>query len=254
MILRRLGILLFFIVLGSCRQPAEGLPPGGPPAPMPQPVINTTHDHGHPPIDCPLRKAGVDPHGMKPFDDVEKYIAFLEREDRAVWQKPDTVIDALRLAGSEVVADIGAGSGYFTFRFAKALPQGKVVAIDIEPEMIRHIHHRTLKEGWKNIEAVVAKQDDPMVPDGVDMVFICDVLHHVKERNAWLKKLSTRMKSGSKMVFIEFKEGDLPAGPPAELKIPRSKMISLAADSGFTLMEEKTTLTPYQYFLIFTKP
>jgi predicted methyltransferase len=91
---------------------------------------------GEPPIECPLHKQGVDPSHLKPFADVEKYIAFLERPDRAAWQKPDAVVAALGLAGTETVVDLGAGSGYFTFRFARALGAGKVVASDIAPEMI----------------------------------------------------------------------------------------------------------------------
>jgi hypothetical protein len=72
------------------------------------------HDPAHPPIDCPLHKLGVDPAHVRPFDDVEKYIAFLEKPDRAVWQKPDDVVAALGLTGSETVVVLGSGSGYFT--------------------------------------------------------------------------------------------------------------------------------------------
>ena len=120
----------------------------------------TPSDEPHvPPIDCPLRAAGVDPAGMKPFEDVARYIEFLEREDRAAWQKPDAVVDALELSGSEVVADVGAGSGYFTFRFAEALSEGSVRAIDIEPEMLRHIHHKVASSGISNIEVVKLVSD-----------------------------------------------------------------------------------------------
>ncbi len=101
-------------------------------------------DPAHPPIDCPLQKLGVDPFHLRPFDGDEKYIAFLEKPERAVWQKPDDVVAALGLEGSETLIDVGAGSGYFTFRFAKALPRGKVIATDTEAEMIRHIHHKVM--------------------------------------------------------------------------------------------------------------
>ena len=75
------------------------------------------------PIDCPLHAKGVHTGDLRPFAETEKYIEFLERPDRAEWQKPDAVVRALRLQGTETVADVGAGSGYFTFRFAKALPR-----------------------------------------------------------------------------------------------------------------------------------
>ena len=80
-----------------------------------------------PPIECPLRKAGIDKTKLKPFEEVGDYISFLEREDRAIWQQPDAVVEALGLAGDEVVADVGAGSGYFTFRLAQVVvrPQNR---------------------------------------------------------------------------------------------------------------------------------
>ncbi len=83
------------------------------------------HDPAHPPIDCPLQKLGVDPLHLRPFDDVEKYIAFLEKPERAVWQKPDDVVAALGLEGSETLIDVGAGSGYFTFRSQRLYPAAR---------------------------------------------------------------------------------------------------------------------------------
>ena len=78
-----------------------------------------------PPIECPLRKAGIDKTKLKPFEEVEKYIKFLERPDRAKWQKPEAVVQALGLKGTETVVDLGSGSGYFTFRLSKAVPKGR---------------------------------------------------------------------------------------------------------------------------------
>jgi len=207
----------------------------------------------HPPIDCPLRKAGVDPNKMRPFEDVEAYIAFLDREDRAAWQRPDAVVEALGLTGVETVADVGAGSGYFTFPLARAVPQGKVIAIDIEPEMIRHIHHKVMGEGPENIEVVLAQPDDPRVPEAADLVFICDVLHHVHDRPAWLARLAAEVRSGTRLVLVEFKEGDLPQGPPESVKIPRAQLISLVTAAGFTLESERADLLPYQHFLVFRR-
>jgi SAM-dependent methyltransferase len=212
------------------------------------------HDPAHPPVDCPLHKLGVDPAHVRPFDDVEKYIAFLEKPDRAVWQKPDAVVAALDLKGTETVVDLGAGSGYFTFALAHALATGKVVALDIEPEMIRHIHHKAVTEGVKNIEVGLGKADDPSLPAGADLVFVCDVLHHVAERAAWLAKLSFEMKSGTRAALIEFKEGNLPEGPPESAKIPRSELVRLVTASGLMLESEKGDLLPYQTFLVFRKP
>ena len=211
---------------------------------------NTT---GNPPIECPLRKQGINPHDLKPFAETQQYIDFLERSDRAVWQKPDAVIKELHLSGAEKIADVGAGSGYFTFRFARGMPEGIVYAIDIEPEMLRHIHHKAMTEGIRNIAVIKSTPDDPKVPPGADLVFVCDVLHHVKEPEAWLKKLSAQMKKGSRLAVIEFREGDLPEGPPAAVKIPKNRLVAMITANKFSLEAEKSEILPYQIFLIFAK-
>jgi 2-polyprenyl-3-methyl-5-hydroxy-6-metoxy-1,4-benzoquinol methylase len=211
------------------------------------------HDASPTAIECPLAKKHLDPSKMRPFEDVEKYIAFLDRPDRASWQRPDAVVAALGLTGSETVADVGAGSGYFTFPLARALPRGKVFAIDIEPEMVRHVHHKVMTEGITNVQAVVGDADDPAIPAGTDVVFVCDVLHHVADRPAWMGKLSNEMKPGARLVVVEFKEGDLPQGPPKAAKIPRADIVALAAGAGLPLVGEKPDLLPYQTFLVFRK-
>jgi SAM-dependent methyltransferase len=208
-------------------------------------TANIEHAH-HPSIDCPLRQQGIDPNSLRPFEDVEKYIAFLERPDRAVWQKPDAVVKALRLAADDVVVDLGAGSGYFAFRFARALPAGKVVAVDVEPEMVRHIHHKAMTEGMTNIQAVVAKSDEPPVTAEADLVFICDVLHHVSDRAAWLGRVFNQLQAGARIVLIEFKEGDLPEGPPANVKLRRSELEKLVRQAGFSQLQTDDELLPYQ--------
>jgi len=212
------------------------------------------HDPAHPPVDCPMRKAGVDLAQMKPFEEVEEYIAFLEREDRAIWQKPDDIIAALGLNGDEVIDDLGAGSGYFTFRFSAALPRGRVIAADVEPEMLRHIHHKAMLDGIENIEAKLIDANDPAVPDDVDLVFICDVLHHVADRPTWLAKVVAHMPSGARLVLVEFKEGDIPEGPPETMKLPRADLVKLVTDASLELVEERPELLPYQTFLVFKKP
>jgi SAM-dependent methyltransferase len=216
--------------------------------------IAGSHDPSHPPIDCPLRKQGIDPTHMRPFEDVEKYIAFLDRADRAAWQKPDEVVAALGLKGTETVFDLGAGSGYFSFRFAQVLSSGKVIAADTEAEMIRHVHHRAMSEGAGNIEAKLIQPNDPGVSLVADVVFVCDVLHHVADRPAWFAKLKSEMKSSARLVLIEFKEGNLPEGPPEGAKIPRAQLIELATGAGFALDLERKDLLPYQVFLVFKKP
>jgi 2-polyprenyl-3-methyl-5-hydroxy-6-metoxy-1,4-benzoquinol methylase len=206
-----------------------------------------------PSIECPLRKQGINLHDLKPFKEVQMYIEFLERKDRELWQKPDAVIKELSLKGTEKIADVGAGSGYFTFRLSKELPKGKVYAIDIEPDMIRHIHHKATLHNIQNIESILSTPDNPNIPKDVDLVFICDVLHHVKNKGDWLKAIFSQMKNDSKLVLIEFKEGKLPEGPPEDIKIPLEKMISITTNAGFVNLKQNEELLPYQYYLEFKK-
>ena len=244
--------------------PAPDAPPAAaPPAPEAPPAAapddaaahaHAGHDPAHAPIDCPLRAQGIDPHALEPFEDVAKYIAFLERPDRASWQKPDELVAALGLEGRETLFDLGAGSGYFSFRFARALPQGRVIAADPEAEMVRHLHHKAMTEGVANLEARVLSPTDPEVAPEADLVFICDVLHHVSDRPAWLAKVFARMKPGARLVLVEFKGGDLPEGPPEALKIPKADLLALAAGAGFALSRDLDAPLPYQDALIFTRP
>jgi ubiquinone/menaquinone biosynthesis C-methylase UbiE len=258
-----LGMVACLILVAGCLNKGKGVTAPATDAHAASPVAEVAgssghqaagHDPLHPPIDCPLRRQGVDVNHLRPFEDVEKYIAFLERADRAAWQKPDEVVTALGLKGTETVVDLGAGSGYFTFRFAKALPGGKVVAADTEAEMIRHIHHKAMTEGAQNIEVKLIQPADPAIPAQADLVFVCDVLHHVADRPPWLAKLAAEMRPGARLVLIEFKEGNLPEGPPESAKITRAQMLELVSKAGLTLASERTDLLPYQTFMVFRKP
>jgi ubiquinone/menaquinone biosynthesis C-methylase UbiE len=206
-----------------------------------------------PPIDCPLHNAQAHGPNHKPFEDPEKYIAFLDRPDREQWQKPDAIVQALGLVGDETVVDLGAGSGYFAFRFARVLPRGSVVASDVAPEMVRHIHHRAMSEGVKNVQAVLGEEADPKIPAGAKWIFICDVLHHVSDRPAWLSKLHAEASAGARLAIVEFKEGDLPMGPPASMKLAKSEVVSSVTGAGFAYLDDNAVELPYQYMVRFEK-
>ena len=246
--MRTPSILTLALVLGA----APGL--GRAAGPASHGGAEPVHDPANPPIDCPLHGKGVSADALRPFAETERYIAFLERPDRARWQRPDEVVAALHLAGTETVADVGAGSGYFTFRFARALPRGKVVAIDVDPEMVRHVHHRVMSEKIANVEAVLADPGDPTVGPAADLVFVCDVIHHVQGREAWLRRMFSQMRPGARLVVIEFKEGKLPEGPPETVKIPKAKLTAMLREAGFALRSDDPGLLPYQTFLVFEKP
>ncbi len=211
------------------------------------------HDPAHPPIDCPLRKQGIDPSKLKPFEQMEAYINFLDQESRKAWQKPQEVVAALQLKGHERVLDLGAGSGYFSFPIAEKLPLGRLFAADVEPEMVRHIHHKAMTQGAKNIEVLLIDPEKPKLPEDIDIVFICDVLHHVKSPKDWLTGITAQLPPGAQMHIIEFKPGDLPSGPPESVKMAPEKLIEIAQSSGLRLEKRLDELLPYQNYYVFKK-
>jgi ubiquinone/menaquinone biosynthesis C-methylase UbiE len=204
-------------------------------------------------VDCPLRDKGAAHKHKTPFGNTEKYIDFLERQERVAWQKPDAVVEALKLTGDEKIADVGPGSGYFSFRFAPALPRGRFYAIDIDPEMIHHIRHRAMANTIDNVEVILASPDDPQVPKDAEIVFICDVLHHIENQSDWLKKIHGAVKTGTRLILIEYKEGDLPEGPPEWMKMSSQEVTALALGAGFTHVSTDNDLLPYQTMFVFEK-
>ncbi|WP_231615773.1 hypothetical protein [Novipirellula artificiosorum] len=107
---------------------------------------------------------------------------------------------------------------------------------------------------WPNVRAKVGKPDDPGLPSDADFVFVCDVLLHVRQKLDWLRTLHLEMRSGAKLVLIDFQEGDLPEGPPEAIKVPKKEVLRLCKGAGFILKQDKPDLLPYQEFLIFEKP
>lgn len=177
----------------------------------------------------------------------DEYARVLEDPQRDSWQKPHEVVTALRLKPTETVADIGAGSGYFTRRFA--MHAGKVYAVDIDAKLLE----LAMKNAPKNLEAVLAAPDDPKLPAAsVDTIFFCDVLHHIERRADYYPKLAKALKPGGRIVVIEFYKKPLPLGPPESMKISEADLIGELQAAGF----RKTTsfdFLPYQYFMVFER-
>ncbi len=180
------------------------------------------------------------------------YIAMLEDPKRDAYQKPHEVLLALDLKDGETIADIGSGSGYFTLRFAAHVgDKGKVYAVDIDPEMVRHLNRRLRDGGVRNVQTVLADPNDPLLPDrSVDRFVVVDTWHHIDKRADYLALLKKMLKPGGQVVMIDFQKRDLPLGPPMEMKISRDDLVKELATAGFQLAKEHTFLA-YQYFLVF---
>jgi 2-polyprenyl-3-methyl-5-hydroxy-6-metoxy-1,4-benzoquinol methylase len=182
----------------------------------------------------------------------------LESPRRAATQKVDEVLADLSLKPGMIVADIGAGSGFFSRPIAKAVgPNGKVYAVDIEQGLLDYINKRDAEENIHNVQTVLGEFDDPKIPArNVDLAFINDVLHHIQHRAAYLKALGTYIKPGGRIAIIEMNKDDPNTGHKnqPELLVAREDIVQWMSDAGFKLVEEHADLFPgTKWFLIFGK-
>jgi ubiquinone/menaquinone biosynthesis C-methylase UbiE len=187
-------------------------------------------------------------HMERHFDPKESAVRF-DDPARDKWQLPDRVIAALNLKSGQIVADIGAGTGYFSVRLAKSKASPKVYAADIEPSMVSYLRERAAKEGLNNVIAVQAAADRPNLPESVDMILIVDTYHHIGDREAYFRTLAKSIKPGGRVVIIDFKP-DSPEGPPKEFRFPLEQFKSEMGKAGYKLAAQHNFL-PRQQFLIF---
>jgi cyclopropane fatty-acyl-phospholipid synthase-like methyltransferase len=192
-------------------------------------------------------KAHAD-HMEHHFDPKESAKSF-DDPARDAWQLPDRVIAALNLKRGQIVADIGAGTGYFSVRLAKSEAAPRVYAADIEPSMVSYLRERAAREGLNNVIAVQAAADRPNLPEPVDLILIVDTYHHIGDRAAYFRRLAKSMKPGGRVAIIDFKP-DSPEGPPKEFRFPLEKFKSEMGEAGYKLTAQHDFL-PRQQFLIF---
>jgi len=183
------------------------------------------------------------------FGDADKWSKVFDDPARDAWQKPHEVIQALALAPDAVVADVGAGTGYFTVRLAHMTPQGRVYAVDTEPAMVKHLAERAKKAGLANVTAVQAKPGDPTLPAKADLVLFVDVYHHVEDRERYFRRLQASLKPGGRVAVIDFRM-DSPVGPPKSARIEPGRVKDEMKRAGYALAQEHGFL-PNQYFLVF---
>jgi cyclopropane fatty-acyl-phospholipid synthase-like methyltransferase len=186
-------------------------------------------------------------HAYHRFEHAEDWVARFEDPSRDAWQKPDAVLHILALSPTATVADIGAGTGYFSVRLARALPNGRVYAIDIEPSMVEYVAKRAKQQGLTNIEAVLASPDNPKIPKPVDLIIVVDTYHHLSDRTAYFRRLVPALKPGGRIAIIDFKP-ESKMGPIE--KLPPAQVIRELREAGYSLVDQPPIL-PEQYFLIF---
>ncbi len=172
---------------------------------------------------------------------------------RDKWQHPEQVIQVLEIQPGQHIADLGSGSGYFTFRFADAVgPAGKVYAVDVDQEMNKYLEKQAGKRGCQNIEVVLAQHHDPLIPkDGVDLIFTCNTYHHIKDRVAYFSNIRKYLRPGGRVAIIDF------SGKGWFQKIfphfTASAVIKKEMESAGYHLQHEFDFLPRQHFLVFSK-
>jgi SAM-dependent methyltransferase len=156
-----------------------------------------------------------------------------------------------RIKPDAIVADIGAGTGYFSARLAHVVPKGRVLAVDTEPDMVRYLAERAKREGLTNMTAIAAKPDDPKLPEKADLALLVDVYHHIENRKSYFRRLAQELKSDGRVAVIDFRM-DSPDGPPKDARIPPDRVKAELRTTGFEFSQEHTFL-PNQFFLMFRR-
>ena len=175
-----------------------------------------------------------------------------ERDDQ---EKPSIVLDALKLRGGETVVDLGAGSGYFTFRIAPRVGRaGKVLAVEIQDEMLQAIRQRAQALKVTNVEAVKGSETDPNLPaKAVDLVLMVDVYHELAYPFEVMTKIHEALKPGGRVVFVEYRkeDPDVPIKLVHKMSVEQVKREMKAV--GLAHLQTLETL-PLQHILVFEKP
>jgi predicted methyltransferase len=183
------------------------------------------------------------------FHGAEHWVRVFDDPARDVWQKPHEVIQALQLQPDAVVADIGAGTGYFSMRLAHMVPQGKVYAVDAEPDMVAYLKRRAGEAKLANVHAVQATADSPRLPEKVDVILFVDVYHHIGNRARYFSRLRESLKRGGRLAIVDFRM-DAPMGPEKSARVSPDVVKRELKEAGYTLAAEHDFL-PHQYYLVF---
>ena len=179
---------------------------------------------------------------------------WLERPDRVDTEKPDQVIAQMDLKPADNVADIGAGTGYFTFRLSRAVRQGKVYAVDIQPEMLAIIQQRQKNLKADNVVPVLGSEQDTRLPQGsIDAVLLVDAYHEFSYPREMMQSIVRSLKTGGRVIQIEYRAED------DNVQIKRVHKMSVAQarkemEAAGLRWKETRSFLPEQHFIVFEKP
>jgi SAM-dependent methyltransferase len=186
-----------------------------------------------------------------PFDNAEKWSAEFDNPARDQWQKPHEIVTALSLRPTDLVADIGAGTGYLSVRLARHLSAGTVYAVDAEKDMVQHLAERAKTSGIANLRPILADTASANLPEKVDIAILLDVYHHISARPEYFKRLADSLKPDGRVAIIDFRP-DSPVGVPKDMRIAADQIKAEMTAAGYRLAATYDFL-PYQNFLVFQK-
>jgi predicted methyltransferase len=178
-------------------------------------------------------------------------LGLLDAPDREAWQKPDQIMDALGVADGAVVADLGAGGGWFTLRLARRVgPNGIVYAEDVQPQMIEAIGDRVRREGLTNVRTVLGTTEDPRLPRPVDAALIVDAYHEMEDPVTMLRNVGRSLRPGGRLGIVGFLPGAGGPGPAPEDRPDPDDVIAAARQAGL-MLQSRQAVPPFQFLLVF---
>lgn len=180
---------------------------------------------------------------MPGFEDPVAWSVHYDHPRRFEWQKPDEVLKLLQLKDGMVVADIGSGTGYFTVRLARAVPHGRVYAIDHEPNMLRYLEKRLVKEKIDNVSFIESGSDDPRIPAGVDVVLSVNAIPFIEtdDRKRFIARMREQLRQGTRVVVIDWNDRDELSG---------QELADEMVAAGFKLLKHEKKMFSKQYALV----
>jgi ubiquinone/menaquinone biosynthesis C-methylase UbiE len=186
------------------------------------------------------------------FADVARWEKVFDDPARATWQQPAKVVAALALAPGMLVADLGAGTGYFERALSEAVgARGAVLAVEIEPNLVVHLRARAEREGTVNVTPVLGSAADPRLPAGrVDRVLLVDTYHHLDDRVAYFRRLRAALAPGGRVVVVDWEKREDDVGPPLDHRLAREQVVDEMARAGYRAIDAGERL-PHQYVLVF---
>jgi len=186
-------------------------------------------------------------------------LGLLDAPDREQWQKPDQIMDALQIADGSVVADLGAGGGWFTVRLARRVgPFGRVYAEDVQPQMIDLIKSRILREGLTNVTTVLGLMTDPRLPPGIDAALIVDSYNEMeietggthRDPVTLFKNLARSLKPQGRVGVVDFLPGGGGPGPDPDQRADPKSVIRACEAAGLQFLKREE-VPPFEFLLIF---